>query len=173
MSKLEEKLLVYSNGEKKFYIEPDTAYQIIAKYDADAPDGFQKVRTTKLPDPSVAVNGTPLAFYDMDRQVFDTALTENSKALIKLYPDAEERRRALTKITKHITNPLLSLKGNIEPNNFALWDDFSFPLSVDTVLKSSDPLQLFYLYSLIIHGKLAPVGFESEAYFKKQCTICC
>lgn len=163
-------ILVYKNGDKEFRIQSNTPYQIVSKFDADAPDGFQKVRSTKVPDPSVGYNGTPLAFYDLDRAVYDTALTEYSKALVKLYPDVDERKRALTEITKKITNPLIALKGKdtIEPSNFQFWDDFRIDLAVDEILNTANPLHLFYLYSLIIHGKLAPIEFESESYFKNN-----
>jgi hypothetical protein len=163
-------ILVYKNGDKEFRIQSNTPYQIVSKFDADAPDGFQKARTTKVPDPSVGYNGTPLAFYDLDRSVYDTALTEYSKSLVKLYPDVDDRKRALQEITKRITNPLITLKGKetIEPNNFQFWDDFRIDLAIDEILNTSNPLHLFYLYSLIIHGKLAPVEFESESYFKNN-----
>lgn len=163
-------ILVYKNGDKEFRIESNTPYQVVSKFDADAPDGFQKMRTTKVPDPSVGVNGTPLAFFDLDRNVYDTALTEYSKALSKLYPDADERKRALQEITKRITNPLISLKSReaIEPSNFKFWDDFRIDLKVDEVFNTAKPLELFYLYSLIIHGKLAPAEFESQSYFKNN-----
>lgn len=173
MSNLKEdgfSILVYKNGEKEFRIQSNTPYQIVSKFDADAPDGFQRMRTTKVPDPSVGVNGTPLAFFDLDRGVYDTALTEYSKALVKLYPDSDDRKRALQEITKRITNPLITLKTreSVDPSNVVFWDDFRINLAIDEVLNTSNPLQLFYLYSLIIHGKLAPVGFESDSYFKNN-----
>lgn len=163
-------ILVYKNGDKEFRIQANTPYQVVSKYDADAPDGLQRMRTTKIPDPAVGVNGTPLAFFDLDRGVYDTALTEYSKALVKLYPDADERKRALQEITKRILNPLIALKTkeSIDPSNVTFWDDFRINLAVDEVFNTSNPLELFYLYSLIIHGKLAPIEFESEAYFKNN-----
>lgn len=164
-------ILVYKNGDKEFRIKSNTSYQVVSKFDADAPDGLQKIRTTKVPDPSIGNNTINLATFDLDRNIYDTGLSSESKALLRLYKnDRDAVQAALRDITKHITNPLMSIVGkNIEPTNFEFWDDLSYKdLVADKVFKTSDPLQRFQLYSLILHGKLAPIEFESDTYFRQS-----
>lgn len=170
-----QELLVYKNGDKEFKIQVSddslspVTYQVIPKYDADAPDGFQKARTTKILDPDVN-NVTPLAFFDGDRKVYDTGLSKNSKALKRVYPDDANLQTALQLINKLIVKPFTSDRPleTIEPSNVEFWDDFNIKLGVDLSFNTSDPMQLFQLYCLVLHGKLAPTGLESEPYFKNS-----
>lgn len=167
-------LLVYKNGEKEYKIkiaeggEPSVSYQVVNKYDADALDGYQKLRTTKVPDPLVN-NWTSLGIYDSHKGIYDTAMTKDSYVLSKLFPDVENRQRAITAITKHILNPLIEMKGKDtvdNPQNFTFWDDFGVHLSEDLVFNTTDRLQRAQLFFLIAQGKLAPKEFESDPWFK-------
>ena len=167
-------LLVYKNGAKEFKIQigdkgNPVTYQVVGKYDADAPDGFQRARTTKVLDPDIS-NSVCFGAYDSDRGVYDTGLTKYSKSLSKVYPNEDDRQRALSQITKLILNPLIDLKGadKIDPSNNEFWDDFRTNISLDQSFNTSDPLQLYQLYILILRGVLAPVGLESEAFFKRD-----
>lgn len=167
-----QKILVYRNGSKEYYIEVGQSYQVISKFDADAPDGFQKERTTKFLNPDMATK-THVAFFDMDRKIYDTGLTKNSKALKNLYKNDESAiQTALRQITSLITNPLISIKSadTIDPNNLDFWDEpeenFSVNLGVDLVFNTNDTIQLYQLYQLILQGKLAPAGLESEPLYK-------
>lgn len=171
MSEL-EKILVYRNGNKEYYIEVGQSYQVIPKFDADAPDGFQKHRTTKFLDPAVT-NRTHVAFFDMDRKTYDTGLTKNSKALRNLYKNDESLiESALKQLTRLITKNLASIKSTetIDPNNLDFWDNpeenFSVSLGEDLVFNTNDTIQLYQLYQLILQGKLAPAGLESEPLYK-------
>lgn len=174
-----KELLVYKNAKDDFKIkiaengEQPYVYQVVSKYDADAPSGFKDHRTTKALDPDVN-NTVPLAVYDDNRKVYDTGLTKDSKALKKLYPDEADRQRALQVITKSILNPLADLKGmdTLNPNNFEFWDDFGITISLDQSFNTSDPLQLYYLYILTLRGKLAPIGFESDPHYKTDAQYC-
>ena len=160
-------MLVYQDGDAKYYIEVGQSYQVVGKFDPDAPDGFQKMRTTKVLDPDVN-DSVNLAVFDVDKGVYDTGLSKNSKALFKLYKgNLEDIDNHLRTINKILTNKLLDIKGNIEPNNLSLWDEFREDnLGMDLVFNTNDVIQLYKLYALILQGKLAPVGFESKPYFK-------
>jgi len=163
------KITVYKKGNgEKFEIESGKAYQIINKFDANAPDGFQKNRTTKVPDPD-ASNFVNLAVWDEPKKSFDTALDKNSRRLNELFPDSDDLTRHLQVVTKEIYNPLISIYGadTLDTKNKEFWDNFMYNISVDNVLNTKDVLGRAQLYFLIIHGKLAPVGFESENLFKK------
>jgi len=168
----QKKILVFQDGDAKYHIEIGQSYQVIGKFDPDAPDGFQKMRTTKVLDPDV-VDSVNLAVFDADKGTYDTGLTKNSKALFKLYKgDVDAIDTHLRNINKILTNRLLDIKGNIEPNNYTLWDEFrEDELGMDKVFNTNDVIQLYKLYALILQGKLAPVGFESKPYFKTSASF--
>lgn len=162
-------ILVYKNAEKSFILEGDKNYQIVSKFDANAPDGYQRHRTTKVLDPD-ADTVTNLAVFDSERGVYDTSLTKYSKALKRIHKNNEDDvQSALLTINKFITKELVNLKGadKIEPSNLDFWDNFSLSINLDQVFNTNDPLQLAQLYFLIIHGKVAPVGLESEPQFQE------
>lgn len=167
---MSEKIIAYKKGNgDKFEIEIGKSYQIINKFDANALDGFQKHRTTKVLDPEASVTRVPLAIWDGQKMSYDVALDENSTRLSNLFNDKDDLRKHLQTITKHIYNPLMSIYGKdkLDAKNTDFWDEFCYHITADNVLNTNKPLELAQLYFLIIHGKLAPVGFESENLFKR------
>src|SRR5215216_6378183 len=103
---MQDELLVYKNGNQEYSIKIGTSdkpytYQVISMFDASAPDGFQKMRTTKVIDPNI-YNRVRLGTYDSEKMMYDAGLTENSRILINLYPDKALRQTALKNITKYI-----------------------------------------------------------------------
>jgi len=169
---MQEELLVYKNGNKEFKIKIGTSdkpytYQVIPMYDASAPDGFQKLRSTKIIDPNV-YNRVRLGSYDSEKLMYDAGITKNSKILTRLYPDETLRQTALKNITKHIINPLLDVYTKeqlLNFKNFDFWDTLTENIELDNSYNTSDPIQLFKLYCLISKGDLCPEGFESESYY--------
>lgn len=169
---MSESILAYKNGNKEFKIEIGTSdnpitYQVIGMIDYDAPEAFQKQKTTKIIDPTVNNTVRP-AKYDNRLRMYDTGMHETSAALAQLYPDDEERKIALRHITKHILNPLGKIRGvkNLEPDNLVWWDNYRHTIELDASYNTSDPERLAILYMLILNGKLCPAGLESEFYFK-------
>lgn len=170
---MQDELLVYKNGNQEYKIKIGTSdkpytYQVIPMFDADAPDGFQKMRTTKIIDPNV-YNRVRLATFDGDKGMYDIGITKNSRILTHLYPDESLRQTALKNITKHIINPLLEVytKEQLQDfKNFDFWDNLTENIALDNSYNTSDPMQLFKLYCLISKGDLCPAGFESESYYK-------
>lgn len=169
---MSDKILAYKNGNREFEIKIGTfenpvTYQVISMFDADAPDGFQKLRTTKIISPDI-YNRVRLGSYDIARRAYDTGMTKESKALIRLYPDDVNRTAALKTIKKQIFDPLSRIYevSDLEPRNIDFWDRFVENIQLDNSYDTSDPLQLAKLYFLILHGKLCPAGLESEGFYK-------
>jgi hypothetical protein len=159
---------VFKKGDKSFMINTEKTYQIVSKYDADAPDGFKKENTTKTLDPLAGVTSAVVVSYDGSKGMYDTGLSEASDALRKLYPDPTERAKALKVIQEHIQKPLLNVytEEQLDPRNFEFWDEFSYKYSLDSLLDPKKPKDRFILYSSILHGKLAPSEFSSDPHFK-------
>lgn len=169
---MQDELLVYKNGNQEYSIKIGSSdkpytYQVIPMFDASAPDGFQKMRTTKIIDPNV-YNRVRLGTFDADKGMYDVGITKNSKILTKLYPDDSLRQSALKNITKYITNPLLEIYTKeqlLDFKNFDFWDTLTENIELDNSYNTSDPIQLFKLYCLISKGDLCPAGLESESYY--------
>ena len=100
-----------------FHIEGEKAYQIINKFDANAPDGFRRERTTKVLDSDASEQSIPLSVYDSQKRCWDTALDNTSRRLNELFPNKEDLQRHLQDVTKHIYNPLLQIYNDIETKN--------------------------------------------------------
>ena len=169
---LQESILAYKNGNKEFKIQIGTSekpvtYQVIGMMDYDAPDAFQKERTTKIIDPTVNNVVRPVK-YDGRLKMYDTGLHETSSALRQMYPEDENRKRALAQLTKFILNPLGKIRGikNLEPDNLEWWDNNRHKIELDNTYDTSNSEDLANLYQLILHGKLCPAGLESEFHFK-------
>jgi hypothetical protein len=53
-----------------------------------------------------------MAVWDADRGVWDTGLHENSKILVRLYPDPNARKEVLKGLNKFVVNPVVVIKGD-------------------------------------------------------------
>lgn len=172
---MNESILAYKNGNKEFRIQIGTSkepitYQVIGMIDYDAPDAFQKQRTTKIIDPTVN-NVVRVVRFNQRLNMYDTGMHETSAALLQMYPEDDDRKTALQKISKLILNPLGKIRGgtkNLEPDNLEWWDNFRHKIELDGSYNTADPEQLAVLYMLILHGKLCPAGLESEFHFKSS-----
>ena len=171
MAKNEEfRIVLDKQGDEEFVLTNDGFYQIVSKFDADAPDGFQEFRTTKILDPDASAMPVNLAVWDEQRKMYDTGMTEYSAALTRMFPDIEARRVVLRAITKYILNPMIERRGNVfEPNNVEFWDKESFTISLDHVFDTRKVEDLYALYLLVLHGNLAPKEFESTPKYKNYC----
>lgn len=160
-------IVLYKNGDKTFELTNKGLYQIVSKFDADAPQGFQDFRTTKVLDPEVASMPVNLAAWDESRKMYDTGMTDYSAALSRLYPKPEERKIVLDKIQKFILKPMVERRGDVfDPRNLEFWDEEFFTLSLDHVFNTEKPEDLYALFLLVLHGTLAPSEFESDPYFR-------
>lgn len=162
-------IVLHTKGDEKFELTNDGLYQIISKFDADALDGFQEHRTTKVLDPEAGAMTVNLALWDEERNLYDTGMTEYSKALTRLYPNPTVRKEVLKSITTHILNPMIERKGEVfSPNNVEFWDNESFTITLDHVFNTAKVEDLYKLYLLVLHGNLAPKEFESDPQYRKK-----
>ena len=155
-------------GEKEFRIKKGEVYQIVPKYDADAPDGFQEFRTTKIIDPEAGQQTINIATWDATRGVYDTALTMQSQILNQMFPDETVRQSVVNTLNELIVKPITALKGDVlDPRNNAFWDEETFTITLDEVFNTNDPYQLFLLYMITVGGLVAPIEFESSTRYNK------
>lgn len=168
--KEEEKLSIKVHG---FDILSDTIYKVVPKLDSGAPDGFVNHDTTKLLHPEIGTS-IPMAVWDIDRGVWDTGLHENSKILVKLYPDTASRNEVLKGLKKFIIDPVEAIKGkgvltHIQPKDEdSFWDKSSTFLVNELTFSTKNPMDLLSLYSAVLHGNLAPKAMEEEPTFKNK-----
>jgi hypothetical protein len=160
---------VFKKGDKSFSIDTEKVYQIVGKYDADAPDGFKRERTTKtLEDPVVGSTTSTLLSFDSSKNMYDLGMDINSALLRKVYPEEDDRKKAVASIKKNIYDHLVTIyQGEtLKPTNFDFWDNFTYTYSLDTVLDARKPIDRFILFYSILSGKLAPTEFSSDPQFK-------
>lgn len=160
-------IVLYRRGEETFELTNKGLYQIVSKFDADALDGFQEHRTTKVLDPEAGAMTVNLAVWDDERKMWDTGMTEYSSALMRLEPNPTARKILLASIKKHILEPMITLKQDVfDPHNNEFWDNESFTLTLDHVFNTERPDHLYTLFLLVLHGNLAPKEFESDPAFR-------
>lgn len=162
-------IVLYKRGDETFELTNKGLYQIVSKFDADAPDGFQEYRTTKVIDPESGAMTVNLALWDENRKMWDTGMTEYSSALNRLFPNPTDRELNLKAIKKHILEPMIAIKQDVfSPHNHEFWDNESFTLTLDHVFNTEKPDHLYTLFLLVLHGNLAPKEFESDPAFKNK-----
>lgn len=156
-----------------FDIMSNTIYKVVPKLDTNAPDGFISHDTTKLLDPSIGTS-VPMAVWDADRGVWDTGLHENSKILVRLYPEPNARKEVLKGLKKFIIDPVEAIKGDgilshIHPKGEeSFWDLNSTLLVNELTFNTTNPMDLLSLYTAVLHGNLAPKSQEEEPTFKNK-----
>lgn len=166
----DEKLKIKVHG---FDILSDTIYKVVPKLDTQAPDGFIAHDTTKILNPEIGTS-VPMAVWDEDRGVWDTGLHENSKILIRLYPDPKARAEVLKGLKKFIIDPVETIKGKGALSHFqerdkeSFWDNASTKLVKDLTFSTSNPMDLLSLYSAVLHGNLAPKEMEEDPVFRTK-----
>lgn len=166
----DEKLKIVVHG---FDILSDTIYKVVPKLDTQAPDGFIAHDTTKILNPEIGTS-VPMAVWDGDRGVWDTGLHENSRILVRLYPDSKARAEVLKGLKKFIIDPVEAIKGrgvltHIQPKDEdSFWDKASTNLVKDLTFSTSNPMDLLSLYSAVLHANLAPKSMEEDPTFRNK-----
>jgi hypothetical protein len=166
----DEKLSIKVHG---FDILSDTIYKVVPKLDTQAPDGFIAHETTKILNPEIGTS-VPMAVWDEDRGVWDTGLHENSKILVRLYPEPKSRAEVLKGLKKFIIDPVEAIKGrgvlsHIQPKGEeSFWDNNSTNLVKDLTFSTSNPMDLLSIYSAVLHGNLAPKEMEESPIFRNK-----
>jgi hypothetical protein len=147
-------------------LSDDIIYQVVPKYDADAPDGFKNSRTTKYLDDQVGVN-TVEAVWNEDVGIWDTGLHEGSPVLSDM--DPEDRAKFIAKVVELVIKPFEKRygEGKLDPRNIEskFWNfvnDSSFHVDLKNgkLFKSNDPQHVLQLFICIINTSIAPKELE-------------
>ena len=155
-----------------FEIKANTLYEVQEKMDSSAPDGFKDNSTSKILSFDVE-DGYPGAIYDIERQIWDTGLTENSSAFREAFQDEKTQSAVLRNLNKYIVNPYekekgvgaLDFKATKEQNEF--WDRFRIKIKRGRVFNTANVDDLLQLYLCLIHKRLTPKELESHPAFKQ------
>lgn len=180
------KIIVFKEGTGKnaniYFIEKNRIYTVGNKRDADAPDGFQQLGTTKLPDPDIGVKMCNLAVADPDKHTksrphYDTFMTEHSRRVNRMFPDKSERDAHLKNVRELILEPVEEIYGRegiLSPTNREFWDseDGRKDIFNKEIFNTSDPIDFMHLYMLIMNRELAPENYQSRpTYNLAQFTV--
>jgi len=147
-------------------LSEDVIYQVVPKYDADAPDGFKNSRTTKYLDDQVGVN-TVEAVWNEDVGIWDTGLHEGSPVLSDM--SSKDRDTFIAKVEELVIKPFEKRygEGKLDPReieskfwNFVNDSSFHVDLKNGKLFKTSDPQQVLQLFICIINRSLAPKDLE-------------
>lgn len=151
-----------------FTIKTNTLYEVVEKYDANAPQGFKKYETTKALDKDIQ-NLENVAVFNSMIGGWDTGLYAESPLLNMAIPSEETRNIVLKQLEEYITEPIERVRGkgalrSTEDNN-TFWDNLQVEVFKGKVFNTSDPMQLLQLYLLILRRALTPQEHESHPNF--------
>lgn len=149
-------------------------YEVVGKYDADAPDGFKNNQTTKLLDDAAGKNTISVGFDSMSN-LWDTGLYEDSPMYAGL--DEDTKQNLIKQINTLIVEPFEKIygKGKLDPrdpdSNFWNYVDKNKSFKVDLykgrIFNTEKPLDLLQLFICVANKDLAPKKFESNPLFLK------
>jgi hypothetical protein len=169
----EKKMLFEVNG---FQVFENTIYAINDKKDYDAPDGFIREGTTKLPSSGVGesfgVRFVPRSPGSKEG-VWDTGLYPESKC----YDGLDEKTRGIRsgEVIKSIGSALLNLYGvekkDLHQANHDFWQTKVFSVESGKTLSSNNVNDLVTLYYAIKEMKVAPKQFENDTRYKNTSYI--
>lgn len=152
----------------------NTLYEVVRKKDTQAPQEFINEGTSKVLSNDVT-DFYNCAAYDIEKDIWDTGLTETSRALKKAIPNESQRKAVLKSLKKHILDPIEKEFGegylsSRKENNF--WDKFNDKVYLTRVYNTEEPLQLLSLYQQVLHKRLTPKVNESHPEFKNTSQFC-
>jgi len=155
----------------------DVIYEVVPKFDADAPDGLKRLKTTKLLNSS-AVNTHTVGF-DETIGLWDTGLYAESPMYAGL--PLEVREAIESKVRELIVIPFDNKFGkdpktgksrldHTDPES-TFWNrvnrtSFKIELYKGRIFNTNEPEQLLQLFIAISSGVLAPKELESTPDFK-------
>lgn len=151
----------------------DTVYEVVPKYDADAPDGYRNNKTTKILDFDAGQN-TVSALYDDGIGLWDTGLYKDSPMYRGLGEEAKESLH--NQIQELIVEPFERMfgKDKLDPRdkdskfwNYVDTNSFKVDLYQGKLFKTKNPLDLLKLFICLANKDLAPKKHESSPQFRK------
>src|SRR5699024_3493558 len=155
----------------------DCVYEVVPKYDADAPDGFKNYRTTKLLSKSAgrSILSVP---YKQDYGLWDTGLYANSPMYSRL--SDEDKERVMEKVDRLIVKPYTKIHGEekLDPTdiksefwNYVNKGSFSIEVYKGKIFNTRKPEDRLKLFIAISLGKIAPKQQENE-YIYNSAQFC-
>ena len=164
MSK-EKELLISTNGLE---IKSNSIYKVTNKPDSNAPSGFVKEGTTKLPSEGIA-NTVPCRFFITNKEkgegIYDTGLYEESPCYSTM--DSNQVRTLVQKLRETIVIPYEKKygKGILDHMNVEFWEDYGVRLFEGRFFVTSNIDDLLGLYISTAGFELTPKGQEGNPKF--------
>lgn len=152
-----------------FSIKTNTLYEVLPKYDANAPSGYKKEETTKALSREIH-NIEPLAVYTEYLRAWDTGLFLDSPLLRRAVSNETVRQSVMNNVEEYIIKPFESLRGkgalDHKESNSGFWDGSYVKVYKGQVFNTEDPIQLLQLYSLLLRRVLTPKSEVSNPEFR-------
>lgn len=151
-------------------IKSGAVYKIENRFDANAPSGFQKERTTKLPSADIA-NTIQCPFVVSNKAtgegVFDTGLHKYSPC----YKNQDEKSVAekLKVLADFVVKPYEAKTGEdgkLAHNNDKFWSEYMVNLYADRYFSVADPDDMLALYVAMISGELCPEDEQGNPRYR-------
>lgn len=145
-------------------IQKGVLYKVENKLDKNAPDGFQKEGTTKLPRPDAA--NVVVCKFDHDSKLYDTGFYINSMCYRGM--DKEDKEQIVKLLRKEIVEPFESLmnkEGLLEQSNYEFWDSYTNDLHEGRVYNTDNSKDLLDLYIAMRGGYLTPAHLTGDPRF--------
>lgn len=145
-------------------IQKGTLYKVENKLDKNAPDGFQREGTTKLPRPDAA--NVVLCKFDNDSKLYDTGFYTNS--MCYRGKSKEDKEQIVKVIKKEVVEPYESLMGRdglLEPSNYEFWDGYTNEIYEGRVYNTDSAKDLLDLYIAMRGGYLTPAHLTGDPRF--------
>lgn len=165
-SSKETKDIIEVNG---LVIKSDTLYRVSNKLDMDAPDGFIREGTSKIPSEGVGNIITCKYVEINDREgVYDTGFFAGSPCY-RGKTDAEQKSIIAT-LKKHIVKPFEDFYGKpdvLSHLNLDFWDNYTVEIFDGRVFNTNEPKDLLDLYIALRSYDLTPVGQEGNPAFAR------
>lgn len=155
-----------------FQIKANSLYEIQEKFDADAPDGFQKEGTSKLLSFDV-VDKKSGAVWDGTMNNWDNGLHSGSKSLQEAFP-GQDIQLILDKLIKKILKPVEALVGEGKLSHIPsdvtnkYWDEYRIEFKRGKIFNTANPTSLLDLYLSVLHKRLTPKDLENEPGFRNS-----
>jgi len=152
-------------------IKTESIYKVINKPDSNAPSGFIKEGTTKLPSVGVG-NTVPCRFNVQNKSkgtgVYDTGLYEESPCYST--KDRAEVKMIVDKLRKHIIEPYERKygRGILDHNNIEFWDSFGVDLFDGRFFVTSNVDDLLGLYIAMLGFELTPKEKLGDPKFRES-----
>lgn len=149
-------------------IKKDAQYKIQNRFDASAPSGFQKEKTTKIP--SADIGNTIQCPYvgTATAGVYDTGFYEHSPCYKN--EDKVRVKEKLKALQTYVIEPYEAFKGQeglLGQKNIEFWDGLMIDIYADRMFNTADPEDMLQLYIAMQAGELCPESAQGNPKYKQ------